>query len=410
MPPPPQKPPESSRTALGAAVVAILAAALCVPVLEAPLLVDERVMAFEAIKWLGLDPLAPWTNPLGGSGTWRPLLPYLFRLDADAPAFVRHLGSAAGYVALCLGIFVWLRGRFGATAATLGASWFAVHGAHVAVAGWVGGRADLAMGLAAVIALIAWDRERVGVAAAATVAAVLFKETAIVLPLVVFVLRPDRRARLLAAAAAVPFAVGLLVQQVDAAYLPTPGAWLRALPLWPLYAAEAIVPTFRPLVFFVRYDLVGLVVALGVLAAAAGPARRVSQARLGLAAAAVAALPVLHVLPNDGGDWYLLLPTIPLAAAWASLAERGHARAVVAVVAIVAVAGMLRAGAWAEASEVVGARIEAADPDAPPPRQDPRDWPHVGPSFCCGLPYQLFADPRAEIRPPDPEASPAEPP
>ena len=27
-----------------------------------------------------------------------------------------------------------------------------------------------------------------------------------------------------------------------------------------------------------------------------------------------------------------------------------------------------------------------------PPRQDPRNWPHLGPSFCCGLPYQLLEE------------------
>jgi len=407
LPPPPQKPPQSSPDTLAAGVVALVAAALVLPTLTAPLLVDERVMAFEAIKWLGLDPLAPWSLPLGGSGTWRPLLPYLFRLDADAPAWVRHLGSGTGYVVLCVGVFAWLRQRFALPAATLGAAWFAAHGAHVAVAGWVGGRADLAMGIAAVIALIAWDRERVGIAAAAVAVAVLCKETAIVLPAVLWWMRRDPRAWIPAIAAAAPFAVGLAIQEVDAAYLPGPGAWASALPIWPLYAVEAFVPTFRPLAVPRGPDLLGLVVAVAAtLACLRGAA---PKARLALGAAAVAAVPVLHVLPNDGGDWYLLLPTIPLAAAWASIAERRPRAAASVVVAVLAV-GIARGWTWHVASTEVARTIDAGDARSePPPRQDPRDWPHVGPSFCCGFPYQLFADPRAEIRPPSPpEASPAD--
>lgn len=351
-------------------------------------------MAFEAIKWLSLDPLAPWTNPVGGSGTWRPLLPYVYALDGDLPAAVRHLLSAGVYAALCLGVLVWLRRRYEMLPASLGAAWFAVHGAHIAVGGWVGGRADLLMGCAAVAALIAWDREKVGAAAAAVGVAVLFKETALLLPLALFVLRPDRRAWVPGVVAATAFATSLTVQQVDAGYIPSVDAWIRAAPLWPLFALEAAAPTFRPLVALRGVDIAGLVAATGFATWAAMELRTSTPVRRATLAAAIAVLPVLHVLPNDGGQWYLLLPTIPLAVLWAELGGRSP-RVVSAAVCVLLVVSLSWGSGWADASRTVDRMIREADPDHPPPRQDPRDWPHVGPSFCCGLPYQLFADPRA---------------
>jgi hypothetical protein len=368
------------------------------------LLVDERVMAFEAVKWLGLDPLAPWTEPLGGSGTWRPLLVYLFRVDAEAPAVVRHLVSVALYGGLVVGVLVWLRGRFPASGAFWGAAWFAVHGAHVAVGGWVGGRADLAMGLVAVLALIAWDRGRVVLAVGLAVAAVLTKETAVVLPLVMAALpTPASKPRaaawgMLVGGTGAAFAVTLGLQNVDPGYLPSAQAWGRAAMYWPLFALETAVPTFRPIGVPRRIDLAGLVVAGAVFAAVGLRARRRSSFRRGLLAAGIAALPVLHVLPNDGGQWYLLLPTVAMATCWADVSEEfgGPARSVL-IAGLLAV-GLMWSGQWAEASQRVDARIQEGPGDAPP-RQDPRRWPHLGPSFCCGLPYQIFADPRAGLSP-----------
>ena len=45
-----------------------LAVLVWLPSLFAPALLDERVMTYEARKWIGLDPIAPWLLPVGGSG------------------------------------------------------------------------------------------------------------------------------------------------------------------------------------------------------------------------------------------------------------------------------------------------------------------------------------------------------
>ena len=390
-----------------ALVVVALSWALVLPMIAAPLLVDERVMAFEALKWLSLDPWASWSQPLGGSGTWRPLLLPLYRLDATASPFVRHAVNIGLYSALCLGVLTWLRGRVGPGAALGGAAWFAVHGAHVAVAGWVGGRADLTMVLCAVVALIAWDRGRTAVAVGAVVGAVLFKETAVALPAVLTLLCDSRRSRgawiALWLGALVPFAVSVGIQSVDPAYLPGIAAWLRAAPYWPLFALEALVPTFRPLGALRGSDLVGLGVALGIGAWLWRAGLVDASSRRPLLAAAVAVAPVLHVLPNDGGQWYLLLPTLALAPLWARAVGASPRLGSAAIAGFLAV-GIVWSTQWADASRGVDARIRAASGPSDVPREDVLDWAHLGPSLCCGLPYQLFADPLAS---PDPIIRPS---
>ena len=407
MPVSPSSPPHSSHGLAAFGVVGALAILLLVPQLGAPLLIDERVLAFESIKWLSLDPAAPWTLPLGGSGTWRPLLVYVHRLDAEAAPWVRHLVSAAGYLLLSLLVLRWLRGRFGASSARFGAAWFAVHGAHVAVGGWVGGRSDLSMGIAAVLAITAYDRGRVLVAAGWVTVAILCKETAVVLPVVLWLLDGRRVHRGLGAVTVATlgaFGASWLMQEVDAGYLPTPGSWATAVRYLPLFALEAMVPLFRPIAVLRPLDALGAIVAAAV---AVGLLRR-RPSPVWPIAAGVAFLPVVHVLPNDGGQWYLLLPTILLAAAWADLHADGLPKGARCLPLVFLVVGVVWSGQWAAAAREVDARVEAAG--AVPveqrehPEEDPLQWPHAGPSLCCGYPYQLYADPRGEtLSPPRPE-------
>ncbi len=368
------------------------------PLLMAPRLVDERVLAHEAIKWIGLDPLAPWQLPIGGSGTWRPLSVYLFRLDAGAPAVVAHLGNLGLHVAAVALLHRWLAVRLAPAAALVGACWFAVHPAHVATAGWIAGRADAAMVVAALGALLAWERSRWLVCGLLAAVAVLFKETGVALvPMLALLTLVDRRGvRPLIAAglgAGLALAGTLFITRVADSYLPWQGVEV-ALRWLPPYALELVAPGFVPIgVPAVTRDVVGMVGSVVVVAWFLQLGALDSRWRLGLGLAVLALLPVAHVLPNDGGQWYLLLPSVGAALAWGAMAERTPGVRVLVVV--MALLACVEAVAWRTASVRVDAQIEAQRIDrVEPPRQDPRDWPHRGPSFCCGLPYQLYDDPR----------------
>ena len=378
----------------------LLAVLPFLPLLTAPRMVDERVLAFEAIRWIGLDPMAPWSLPLGGSGTWRPLLVYLYRLDADAPVVFAHAQNLALHAASAALLHAWLRRRLLPGAALLGACFFAVHPAHVATAGWIGGRADGAMVCAALAAMLLL-RTRPLAAGLAAAAAILFKETGVaLLPMLGLLAWQDGRARragpaLLLGGAA--FALSLHLSGVDAGYLP--GAqWGSMVLRWgPPSALEVVAPFFVPVgVPTVGRDVVGIAIAVAAAAAllqCGGPRPR---ARVGLALAALAMLPVLHVLPNDGGQWYLLLPSVGAALAWGVVAER-QPRLLLAVIVLAAALAGWESLAWRQAAFAVHETVEAqrgAEPRVAPPTQDPRTWPHRGPSFCCGLPYQLYDEPR----------------
>jgi len=392
--------------------------------LGAPLLLDERVMFFEARKFIALDPLAPWQLPLGGSGTWRPLLTYVYWLDAGAPSWLNHALNL-GLHALLVGLsWRWLCCRLRRGPATLAASLFACHAAHVATAGWVAGRADLLMALAVVAALLAWEARRLVPCVLAAAAAVLCKETGVVvLPMLALlavsggeVPRNYLRRLLAVACAVIPLFVlsasiaakGVAgVAQLDPSYWPSVSAVQpAALLALPAFGLELVAPFFRPIGIGHGWrDLLGCLLALPVLAVfvvvGRGSQRR-STWLLGLGLAALALLPVLHVLRNDGGQWYLLLASLGTSLSWGALAEDGlpRRRLWLALVLLFALSCSWEGFRWRIASEKVDAMVSEAlrtqaelgrDAVQHPAPQDPRAWPHMGPSVCCReLPYQVL--------------------
>jgi len=375
----------------------LLAVLVFLPLIGAPLLIDERVLAFEARKWIGLDPLAPWQLPAGGSGTWRPLLVYAYWLDAGASSAVRHGFNLGVHGATAWLVHRWLAQRLPSTAALVGACWFAVHPAHVATAGWVAGRADGLMVLAAVGALVVADK-RVLLAGVLGAVAVLFKETgAVIGPMALLVAwmggRSLRGPVAICVGAGLALTASLWMAVPGAGYLASAGALDIALSWLPPYAIEVLVPTFVPIgVPSVTRDLLGIVVALPVVALFIQIGRSDRTWLLGVGLAVLALLPVAHVLPNDGGQWYLLLPSVGGALAWGAFAV-DQRRATIALTVLFAAFALYEAAAWGAASSRVEATLELvlpSGPEAAPPKQDPRTWPHRGPSFCCGLPYQLF--------------------
>lgn len=396
--------------------MALLAVLPFVVLLDAPLLVDERVLFFEARKWIGLDPLSPLTLPLGGSGTWRPLLLYFYWLDAGAPVWLSHGLNLLLHALLSVLVFTWLRRRLPLRAAFLGACLFAVHGAHVATAGWVAGRADLVMVTLAMVALLCLDRGRWLSCSLACFAAVLFKETAVVLPLFLFAasrwpLGEEASARaqgralwLSAGSVGIAFALSLRLADVAPGYWPAVdnvavGLGMLAVP----YLLEVLVPWFRPLaVPWSLPDLLGIVAAVPVASMLLWSAWRSRDEgmRLGLLFSVLGIAPVVHVLGNDGGQWYLLLPSVGASLAWGAWATSPKRLAVGGLLVVLSMGcTLVEATRWRDASDQIGRIVSEAQTVAgelgrdvleQPPAQDPRSWPHVGPSFCCGFPYQIL--------------------
>ncbi|MEE2829657.1 MAG: hypothetical protein VX498_10765 [Myxococcota bacterium] len=358
--------------------------------IDAPMMVDERVMTYEARKWIGMDPLSPWTQPVGGSGTWRPLLVYLYWLDAGLSVPLRHalqLVLHAAFVALA---WVWLRGLMRPRAALVAACFLALHPAHVATAGWIGGRADLAMGLCAVAALVAAQRERWWSCALAAGAALLFKETGLaLLPVLVLLHGPKRELLPAALLSSTVFLLSFSLADPAPGYLPTVAGLLAGLLAGLALFWETLVPWFHPVgMLHLPRDQAGALLALVPLGTALLIGFRTAEGRRALGFLALALLPVLHVLPNDGGQWYLLLPSLGAAWLWGRILDSSHALKWAWIgLLLTGMAAVWEARAWDRAADRVAEIIAVGEDPGP---QRPLDWPHRGPSFCCGLPYQVI--------------------
>lgn len=371
-----------------------LALLVWLPLLGSPMMVDERVMTWNARKWIALDPLAPWQGHIGGSGTWRPLLVYSYWLDAGLPVPVRH-GLHILLHAVLVGLaWLWLRGAFGLRAAVVGSCFLAIHPAHVATAGWLGGRADLTMSLCAVAALLLAQRGRPLLCALAVIAAILCKETGVaLLPMLLLCRRPGGVVKLAPAfvGGAVAAGLSLLKAEPAAGYLPTVEGVVAGLPALLTHSWETIVPWFNPVgLRELPRDQLGAALALPMLAVAGLLGLRRPEGRRGLGLMLLALLPVIHVLPNDGGQWYLLLPSLGAAWLWASVVPEGRWLPLVLAALLLTLCCALWEGrAWSRAAARVHVLIAAGvDPGV----QDPVRWPHRGPSFCCGLPYEVVND------------------
>ncbi|MBJ95633.1 MAG: hypothetical protein CMP23_14315 [Rickettsiales bacterium] len=403
-------------------LIAAMAVLPLVPLLGAPLLADERVLFYEARKFVALDPWAPFQLPIGGSGSFRPLSTYAFWLDAGSPPYISHAINLGLYLILVFVARSWMQQSFSWPAAQLGTAFFAVHGVHVASAGWVAARADLLMGLAVTASLLAQGRGRSVLSALLAGIAVLFKETGIaVLPMLLWSAWLSPRsvnqrwlAALLAALLLAPlFALTVMRAEVAASYWPSLDGLLAGLLWLPLYIVQLFAPLYQPLGALSRPgDQLGLLVAVAFVLPFLLLGWRVIARlwALGLGLTFLAVLPVLHVLPNDGGQWYLLLPSVGASYCWAAVMEQRLGRApghVVGMRRTYLLVGLLlllfafhslwQSCRWQEASVRVDRMIEAARVERQagglamgPMPQDPSSWPHLGPSLCCGFPYQLF--------------------
>ncbi|MCC7519632.1 MAG: tetratricopeptide repeat protein [Verrucomicrobiae bacterium] len=323
-------------------------------------------------------------------GLYRPLTTLAFRLDAWAWGARRagewngfHFTNGLIHAANALLVFALARRlELGAWAAGAGAAWFAAHPALSETFFWISARADLLAAFFSLAAAIVWTarsgRWRAPVALLLWAAALLSKENALVLPVLVAVLplffsslpRPSRREGIAAAAAAAVLLAAWIGVRVAVlghaaptltAYTGVVGFFPRIFTslvqlwndicLWFLPFPLTVQPEIRPIT---DWKLgVAVLVSWGMVAAVAWRGR----ARFpwfGAAAAWFVAglLPVSNLLAPIGaafGERFLYLPSALLGpacvAGLASLARRAGAPAagmrVASGVAAVATAGGL---------------------------------------------------------------------
>lgn len=189
--------PTNRHALLGALAVAALALGLYAPTLGHGLVYDdhlaiERNPAVQRAD-LALIAGAGFWGPAEADrvATWRPLVTATFALDT---ALGRQIGAGAGAIVLhgvnvllfagvCLAL-MWLCLALGATplTATAAGLLLAAHPLCTEATAWLVGRADLMLALFGMLFLRAWVRGRSGAATALFAAALLCKETALVLP------------------------------------------------------------------------------------------------------------------------------------------------------------------------------------------------------------------------------------
>ncbi len=385
----------------------LLATLPWLPMLNAPLMTEERILFFEAWKWIGIDPAAPWTMNTSGSGTWRPLSAYAFRMDAGMPAWISHLFNITVHLIFVLLAHSWFRTRLSQAAAFTAAAILGTHASHVAVASWIAGRADLLMGICALLSLMSLDRGRWVSCGLFAGVAILFKETGIgligMLGLIAWLEKPEAAKKSLLFAglmAGTLFALSIQMSELPPGYLPSL-AGLTGASFWlPFFIIELITPWFQPVgVLSGGPDLILFAGAAGIAFIFVRTGHKKTNWLLGVGLGLVSLLPVAHVLQNGGGQWYLFLPSLGFALAWGVIAEAFPFRIWPVLILSFAAVSTAESMAWRKASIQIDQIIEAAKPRAidkgpenlkPPPAQNPAEWPHRGPSFCCGFPWQIF--------------------
>jgi hypothetical protein len=376
-------------------LLGLLGAAAFSPALGAGFVADDHVL----MRTVDLveNPVWPFAHTdLGGergSGHfYRPLWVLLNAAVLEVSgsgAGLAHLVNLLLYAAVVGATYVLLRRFVAAAPAALAAAVFAVYPPHGESVAWVSGNTELLVALLMLGALLALPR-RVAVACVLAALAATAKETAFVLPLLVFALEAGRRwvdgEPLTRAALRIPILIGV----VQLAVLVTRGVVVGGLggyssdPFTPgraagaaaSYAVAALSP---PALEVLRHPVLLLVpAAIAVLAGWAmlrlrrADAPRFRLALVGLGFAVIAVLPALNLpldLNSGNGARLLMVPSIGLALLLAALLppEPGR-RAVLAAVPAVALLLALSLSAardWSHASDVADALVRDGERLAP---------------------------------------------
>ena len=180
---------------LAAAALALLAIAPFVTVLGGEAVLDDEYLLHQGVATGERPWWEAFTSPfLEGrvraeeNAYYRPLTLLLFRAEhelAGDAMLLAHATNILLHAAATLLLWRLLRRRLPVPRAWLGAALFAVHPVHAESVAWVSGRTDVLCAVLLLATLLLLPRRR-WAAAAAFLAALLAKETAVVLPAVVF--------------------------------------------------------------------------------------------------------------------------------------------------------------------------------------------------------------------------------
>ena len=377
-----------------AAAVAACAILAWLPALGAGFVSDDFVLlrAAEAVE----SPVWPFGhNDLGeeqGSGHfYRPLWVLwnagLLELFGDEPAAF-HAGNLLLFALIAVEVLLLARALLPPAGALVAAVAFALYPRHGESVAWASGSTDLlalAIGMGALLCLLApWPgRRRILAAAALTAAAALAKEAAFLLPvlgaLLLFARGERSRAALLAgpaamaAALAAVFVARTVVLGGLGGYGEDPVGPGRVAGTAVSYAVAALSPSQLELLRFPVLLVVPVALAAGLVWGvwrASGPRRTVALA--GLAWFALGLLPVLGLpldLNSSNGERLMLLPSVGLALTLGALVpERPRPAAAGALVAAGLAAALLCLDvgrSWDRASAIADRVVRQAADLAP---------------------------------------------
>jgi hypothetical protein len=344
---------ETARNGVAYCCIVLTTAAAFWSALSTPLLYDSYAhVAIARTQKLSSILTALFHHPVAGDFFFRPLGDFSYWLDAKwagTDFTLWHLWNLCVHVTnSCLVYLLARQLAFRTLPATLAALVFSLHGSRPEVVVWMAARYDLLAGLFAILTLVAINRyidsgqARWYVAVSScTLLALLSKEAAYCLPLLVFGLipfRPGEHRRLLKIALVVT-TICIAVFTYRYCLMGGIGGYRTAsgnatiLQFSLLRTLKALLFRMPALLFFpINWSTgisLGTKLALALMLTVMGVVLFVVRARLQLLVAAIswilaAALPVQHLLligPDLSGSRILYLPVLGFGLLWAAIAE-----------------------------------------------------------------------------------------
>jgi protein O-mannosyl-transferase len=300
-----------------------------------------------------------WPRGYGG-GLYRPLASLFFAVEwavGHGAPVVFHVVNIVLYAMVCLAVLALARQLLEPGPATLVGALFAVHPAHVEVVANAVGQSELLVALAVTVAVTIYlrDRDAVWSIVALFAAALLAKELAIVLPVLLLAVDPRPRRRLGVALFVVVvayFAVRLNAIGLVFGDTPNPelaslspiarvwtmlavaGEWARLL-VWPAHLAVIYSPPATPILLGPDWRaLPGALTVVAAIAVATVARRRAPTVTIGILWTGIALLPVANLIFVSGvllAERSLFLPSVGATLAVGGLVQAVPARRAVVV-------------------------------------------------------------------------------
>ena len=335
------------------ALVAIVSLAAFAISLASGLIYDDNVLLFERLKPQSVNGFAEfWQENYWGdyhdSGLYRPLgltLSYAEKSLFGSHPAPYHAVSLLLYIGACLAAFWLLSDLFPMSIALAAALLFAAHPIHAEAAATLYGQLDSAASLFVFLTLIAWRRGLLLISLPLCFAALCFKETAIITPLLAILIAPRWK---LAASFSIPIGayLGLRWKALGSLLLPEHSTFMHdyslvlRIKVWIVTLGEAIRSSVAPWAQTVYYghlrdellgrpyaDALWILTGIGALWMLYAALER-KYFILGAAWFVIAFLPMSNLLPTGVifAERSMFLPVLGAAILAASLIERANTR------------------------------------------------------------------------------------